>query len=173
MEQVHSSAFGWALHCAQGDREEAADLLHTVYLKVLEKKARFGGRSSFKTWLFSVIRQTSAKRRYRLSRSVQSLRNLVVRTRECGRQESDLYQTELRQQILTVMGKLSARQKQVLHLVFYQDMTIEQAAEVMGVTIGSARTHYERGKVRLYAELEKSGLRDETGKARIGNQAAL
>jgi RNA polymerase sigma-70 factor (ECF subfamily) len=42
----------------------------------------------------------------------------------------------------------------VLHLVFYQDLTIQEAAQIMGVGIGSARQHYERGKARLRSLLQ-------------------
>jgi DNA-directed RNA polymerase specialized sigma24 family protein len=35
-------------------------------------------------------------------------------------------------------------------------MTIEDAAHVMGVSVGTARTHYERGKARLRARLDGS-----------------
>jgi RNA polymerase sigma-70 factor (ECF subfamily) len=52
------------------------------------------------------------------------------------------------------MARLPERQRQVLHLVFYQDLTIAQAADVMGVSLGTARTHYERGKKRLRELLE-------------------
>ena len=57
------------------------------------------------------------------------------------------------------LDRLPARQRQVLHLVFYQDLTVEQAGEVMGISVGSARTHYHRGKLRLRRELD-----DEEGR---------
>jgi RNA polymerase sigma-70 factor (ECF subfamily) len=51
--------------------------------------------------------------------------------------------------LASALGKLSGRQREVLHLVFSQDLTIEQAAGVLGIATGSARQHYERGKARL------------------------
>jgi RNA polymerase sigma-70 factor (ECF subfamily) len=36
-----------------------------------------------------------------------------------------------------------------LHLVFYQEMTVEEASRVMKVSLGTARTHFARGKAAL------------------------
>ena len=53
------------------------------------------------------------------------------------------------------LDELSDRQREILHLVFYQDMTIAEASGVAGISLGSARTHYERGKERLRKILGK------------------
>src|SRR5215469_1449957 len=65
LERLHPESYGWALGCCFRNAGEAETVLQTVYLKVLEGKARFDGRAKFKTWLFSVIRKTAADRRRR------------------------------------------------------------------------------------------------------------
>jgi RNA polymerase sigma factor (sigma-70 family) len=54
------------------------------------------------------------------------------------------------------LEKLPARQAETLHLVFYQDLTLNEASQVMRVSLGSVRQHYERGKARLRELLQIS-----------------
>jgi RNA polymerase sigma-70 factor (ECF subfamily) len=53
------------------------------------------------------------------------------------------------------LRQLPARQREVLHLVFHEDLTVESAGGIMGVSLGSARTHYARGKARLRSLLQE------------------
>ena len=145
LETHHVESFGWALSCCRRRRDEAENVLQLTYVKVLSGKAVFDGKSSFKTWLFAVIRKTAAHehrmelwRRLRLSQIPKALD---------GKPPGEQRGVEIR--LKEALGKLPARQREVLQLVFYHDLSIVEAAKVMGVGIGSARTHYERGKKQM------------------------
>jgi RNA polymerase sigma-70 factor (ECF subfamily) len=58
------------------------------------------------------------------------------------------------------LNQLSSRQAEVLHLVFYQELPLTAVADVIGISVGSVRQHYERGKARL-RELLTAASHDE------------
>lgn len=152
LERLHPESSGWALSCCGHDETEAEDVLQNTYLKIITGKARYDGRSSLKTWVFGVIRRTAqeASRRAKAERS-RMLRLVTDEVRDPSSESPDqeLDRAKAAQNLMRALKLLSDRQREVLHLVFYQDLTISEAAEVIGISVGSARTHYERGKERL------------------------
>jgi RNA polymerase sigma-70 factor (ECF subfamily) len=167
LESHQRESYGWALCCCSRDPAEAENVLQAAYLKVLEGKARFDGRSAFKTWLFSVIRRTAADARRR--KFFRGLR-LTAYAQGAGRGveglDETIYRSEVRDLFRRALAALPRRQAEVLQLVFYHDLSLSEAAEVMCVSLGSARTHYERGKRRLRRLLTESGAFDEPGRER-------
>jgi RNA polymerase sigma factor (sigma-70 family) len=157
LQAHHAASFAWALACCDRDRDDAEDVLQTVYVKVLEGKARFEGRAAFKTWLFAVIRRTAAAhRRMRWFRRLRFPQQEADRADEGESAERRLVRSERVTALLRALARLARRQREVLELVFYHDMTIEQAGQALGISLGAARVHYERGKKRLFALLEES-----------------
>jgi RNA polymerase sigma-70 factor (ECF subfamily) len=157
LERLHKMSFAWALHCCRQRHEEAQDVLHEVYVRVLEGRARYSGRASTKTWLFAVIQRTAREQSRRhwvrtalIERWLQggpTSDPLSVPERALGDAEADAG-------LRAALEQLSPRQREVLHLVFYQDLTIEEAAGLLRISLGSARTHFERGKTRLREQLQ-------------------
>jgi len=155
LARTHPHAFAWAVRCCRGDRREAEDVLHVAYCKVLYGRARFDGVSTFRTWLFGVIQRTAREERrwgwLRLARLERWW------SREVGHESSSMREPaqaaaseeDRMDGLREALPRLSPRQREVLHLVFYQELTIQEAAQVMGMPVGTARTHYERGKARL------------------------
>lgn len=155
---LHEESYGWALHCCGWDEPEAEDVLQTAYMKVVSGRASFEGRSAFKTWLFGVIRRTAQefqRRAKRTERRAERFARDGLQLEASEDPEQELLQAERSRELKDALKQLSDRQREVLHLVFYQDLTIAEAAEVMEVGLGSARTHYERGKARMRALLKE------------------
>ncbi len=169
LEKHYRESYGWAMSCCLRNQAEAENVLQTVYVKVLEGKARFDGRASFRTWLFAVIRMTAIDERRRLW-----LRRLRTDTYErhiaskVGEQdpEATAYHSEIRELFQRALAKLPRRQREVLQLAFYHDLSLAEASEVMGISLGSARTHYERGKQRLRRLMNEVEIIDGPGKGK-------
>lgn len=161
--QLHPASFAWALACTRWNAAEAEEVLQSVYVRILEGRARYGGRSSFKTWLFAVVRNVAADRRRR--RWLEELGfwrkggDMAPGDPSTGGPAEALESAQRGARVREALARLGARQREVLELVFFQELTLEESAAVMGVALGTARTHYHRGKLRLLALLEPEDLR--------------
>jgi RNA polymerase sigma factor (sigma-70 family) len=174
LEKHHRESYGWALSCCGRNPAEAENVLQAVYLKALQGKARYDAQASFKTWLFAVIRRTAIDerrrqwlRRLRMDRYEESIGSTA-----CAESaDVAIYHSEIRALFRRALVELPRRQREVLQLVFYHDLSLAEAAEVMGVSLGSARTHYDRGKQRLRRLMKGVEISDEAGRGE--NQQAV
>ncbi|MCF8038430.1 MAG: sigma-70 family RNA polymerase sigma factor [Desulfohalobiaceae bacterium] len=153
LKDYHQASYGWAVACCKFDHDKGQDVLQAAYLKILEGRAKFDGFSSFKTWLFSVIKNT-AREQLRKER-IRSLLQAAIRVQPA--EYPDLEEEQNRNievyRLKVALSGLSKRQQEVLHLVFYQDLTIQEAGHVLGISTGAAARHYERGKAGLRIRL--------------------
>jgi RNA polymerase sigma-70 factor (ECF subfamily) len=153
LERLHAACWGWALACCARDRDAAEETLQSAYLKIFSGQARFDGRSQLRTWVFGVIRRTALEEQRR--RTVRHTREqpgeiaIAAAANTADGADVAMERDDERAMLVSALGALSARQQEVLNLVFYHDMTIEEAAAVMEISLGSARTHYDRGKKAL------------------------
>ena len=174
LEKHHRESYGWSLACCHRNPSDAENVLQTAYLKVLDGKARFDGKSTFKTWFFAVIRRTAIDHRRRevLGR-LRLVKHEQSQVRSTGSFEEAVFRSEVQSLFREALDQLPRRQQEVLQLVFYHDVSVAEAARIMGVGLGSARTHYERGKKQLRSAMTKLGVYDETGIGRRRDPATI
>ncbi|MEM6999974.1 MAG: RNA polymerase sigma factor [Pseudomonadota bacterium] len=162
LRQLHEEAWRWAALQTGAVGDDADEVMQMVYEQVIDGRARYRGEAALRTWLFSVVRITAARLRRRRWLDWQRLQRYVTLSSsddeyadvaatggiETGAIELDSAGLE------AGLKQLSPRQRDLVYLCVYREFTIEQAARILGVGIGSARTHYQRAKVMLRRHLE-------------------
>ena len=132
--------------------------MQVAYVKALNGESHFTGRSAVKTWLFAIIRNTAIdhQRGHWLTKLVQANNGQFHGlAKNHGQEDSDA------EEIRHALERLPRRQREVAHLVFYEGVTLREAAEVLQVSVGTARQHYNRAKTTLRNSLWHLMDRDE------------
>ena len=151
----HREAYLWARQCCSFDEELAKDVLQQVYLKILEGKAKLNEEEKEKTWIFSIIRYTA----------IDQLRKGGKLISMDGEEEiADIEEEVDSTDYEAIIRLLPRMQQEVILMVFYHQMTIGQSAEVLQISLGTARTHYERGKKKLKELISIAQTQAQNGK---------
>ncbi len=160
LEEYHTDCYGWALYCCGHDREIACEVLQTSYLKMLERQNTFRGQSTFKTWAFRIIKNSAIDtfRKRKREAMIMKVENTLTDTGYDGKLGDDFDQKIREQFFSRALSQLSDRQRQILQLVFYHDMSLNQSAEVLNISQGSVRKHYDRAKKIMADWFQKNGI---------------
>jgi RNA polymerase sigma-70 factor (ECF subfamily) len=122
--------------------------MQQAYVEVLSGRARFDNKSTLKTFVFGIV-QNLARSQFRQMavrlRLISTYTNPDV-DQHINTDDADHSEQQL---IWKAVESLPQRQRDITELVFCRDMTIEEASQVMGITVGTGRVHYDRAKKSL------------------------
>ncbi len=154
LHTYHSDSWGWALACCKWHEARAQDTLQEAYLRVLDGRATFGEQAALRTWFFGVIRNVALEmNRQQFQGQLSTESPHTEAATELDPQEQ-LDDDQTASALRVALQLLSQRQREVLHLVFYGHLTLEETATTLDISVGSARQHYHRGKQQLVKLLE-------------------
>jgi RNA polymerase sigma factor (sigma-70 family) len=156
----HARSFQFALSCCRGDRAEAEDVLQQSYTYLLTGGlSLFRGESSVKTWWFGVIRQTALGFFRKLSRRAKKLLSQkddpppIVKSPELVTEER-----EQNKRLALLLQRLSEPQRLALQLHYYEEMTLDEVAAVLGKPKSTIQSRVKAGEAALAVLLEQEGL---------------
>jgi RNA polymerase sigma factor (sigma-70 family) len=147
------------------NREDAADLTQDAFIKAFQSIHRFGGQSSFFTWLYRIAVNSTLShlRRVRL-RSFFSLeridseepisKEIIAALTDKVGAERDTYVRELQEKLNDAMQKLSIKHRTVVTLFEIDGLSHQEIAEVMDCSVGTVRSRLHYAKQLLQSELQ-------------------
>ena len=144
------------------DVHTAEDLTEDTFVLLGTKKPKDKGKSSFKTWLYTIGRNIAIDYlRRQKRRSEQPLDTAG----DISDDEADTERAYLRlEQKITLhraLRKLKTEYRQVLWLEYFEQLSMKETADIMKKSVHSTEMLASRARKALKAQLGKEGIEDE------------
>jgi RNA polymerase sigma-70 factor (ECF subfamily) len=147
------------------NREDAADLAQDAFIKAFQSIHRFGGQSSFFTWLYRIAVNSTLshlrKARLRAFFSLEQIhsdepvsRELIAALTDKSGADRDAYVRELQEKLNAAMLKLSIKHRTVVTLFEIDGLSHQEIADIMNCSVGTVRSRLHYAKQLLQAELQ-------------------
>lgn len=142
---------------------EPADLAQTTLLAIVQSRAQFAGRSSFRTYLFTIARHELYRHFERLrgdrqfDPEVSSVAELVTTPGTRFDREAT------HRRLLEALRELPVEQQTLLELAYWEGLDAVEIGEVLGCLPGTIRTRLHRARNALRDRLVDDGSADALG----------
>lgn len=176
--QLHALALRMA-----GNPVDAAEIVQETFIQVWKQAATFEpGRGSVVGWLFMIARTRAldalrARTRRGNVEQEDNPENPAEAVEAAPSPESSVLSEESASEVQTALGVLSAPERRVLELAYYEDLSHAQIAEALKLPLGTVKTHIARGLKKLRSAVQEASAlersvppREEAGTA--GGQEA-
>ncbi len=135
------------------DPNDVADIIHDTMLDVWRKADRFEGRSSLKTWIFSIAKNKSIDRNRKHSRIDYTDENADIED-ETLIADDVLAVSQQANIVREAVAQLKPDHRRAIHLSFFEDLTYKEIAEIEGCPVGTIKTRILYAKRSLYHILQ-------------------
>jgi RNA polymerase sigma-70 factor (ECF subfamily) len=158
-EKYHQDVFQFLFYMVR-NREQAEDLMQEVYIRVLKSYQHFEGKSSEKTWLFSIARNVAID----AFRKQKGWKQRIIEKFDWSSQQvKDEYpipeEIALQKEEIQIMYQglenCTVDQKMVVIMRYIQELSITETAEALGWTESKVKTTQHRALKVLKKNMEE------------------
>ncbi|MFE4968237.1 RNA polymerase sigma factor [Streptomyces sp. NPDC056660] len=134
--------------------EAAEDLMAETFITAFQRRHTYDpARADARPWLFGIATNLVGRHRRAEARRFRALSRLpepvVHEEPVADRAVARAGATGVRRELAAALGGLSARHRDVVLLVAWADLDYEEAAEALGVPVGTIRSRLHRARGRL------------------------
>jgi RNA polymerase sigma-70 factor (ECF subfamily) len=170
-ENYHQDLFQFLFYMVK-NKETAEDLVQEVYIRVYKSYQRFEGKSSEKTWLYSIARNAAIDH----FRKQKSWKQRLLENFDWDKQqvkddspipEEIALQKEQIQWLYKSLDQCTMDQKSVIILRYIQSLSISETAEVLGWTESKVKTTQHRALKAVKKIMEENAGKEESSFEKI------
>lgn len=147
------------LYSVVGDISLAEEITQETFVKLFTKKPHFRAKASFKTWLYTIGKNSALNYIKRYSRSVSTeWENMPEIADDVETLEEIYLADERKRAVHRALGKLKKEYREVLWLTYFEGMSSKESAAVMKKSVHNIHTLLTRARQTLKKQLEEEGF---------------
>lgn len=145
----HTERFYRVAYRFTGNRAEAEDIVQEAFIKLWERPTlwRADRKASFTTWFYRVVVNLCLD--HKKKKRPSALMDDSWIPDERATHEETLLQNETAARLEKAIGELPERQRVALNLCFYEDISNQEAADIMGIKLKALQSLLMRAKATL------------------------
>ena len=140
------------------DKEYAEEAAQDTFLKVYKSLAKFKGEAKFSSWIYRIAYNTSLDKLKSIKRHSDSVSSINIDEYEFADMDSTmdiLENNEFKSQIKSSIKKLHKEEAFILTLYYYEDMSMQEIADITGHKANSIKVKIHRSRQKLMIILRK------------------
>ncbi|MCK4305450.1 MAG: sigma-70 family RNA polymerase sigma factor [Candidatus Eisenbacteria sp.] len=139
-----------------GNRADAEDVAQETFLNAFRALQSFKGQSKLSSWLYRIAVNRALAylkgRRHTLSLDIDAddtheIRSLAAPSRD--HPDQTLIEKEFRLRVIQAISMLPPHYRAVVTLYHLQDRSYKEVAEILGLPMGTVKTHLHRARAML------------------------
>ncbi|TVZ09102.1 RNA polymerase sigma-70 factor (ECF subfamily) [Cellulophaga sp. RHA_52] len=139
------------------NNEEAEEVAQDAFVKAYAKLNKFKGDSKFSTWLYKVVYNTSLDKLKKLKKNALVVPIENVTERSLHTIDNALEQMQNKERTVAIqqcIALLSADERALLTLFYFDEMSLKEIAEVTATSVNNLKVKLFRSRKKLAAIIE-------------------
>lgn len=154
--ESYSERLYWHVRSLTGSHEDTDDLLQEIFIKIWAALPSFRGESRLFTWLYRIATNESLnwlqRQRVRAALRFESF----GAASEMKIDNDPYFDGDKAERLLSkAVAKLPPKQKAVFNMRYYDEMSYEDIAEILGSSVSSLKASYHFAQEKIRKELSE------------------
>lgn len=139
----------------------ADDLVQDAFIQAFKELHRFRKQAKFSSWLYRIAYNTflqHVRKKQLVTEPIEEqplvMQNMVARDSSGNESRGEEKCSALHQKVAKLLAAFDPERRSVLHLFLHRQHTQQEISDIMGVPLGSVKTHINRGRQALQHSLQ-------------------